>query len=81
MLKGAVIKNNYTEYILIFPKDFKKNIKTKSLYITTMLMSKGSYTNKLRIMVYSDGKFETILEPGNRNVKEGSIEKIFGDSL
>ena len=47
-----------------------------------MLSVEGnSYTNKLRIMLYSDGKFETVIKPRKRTVKKGSKADLFGKSL
>ncbi len=68
--------DRYKEYILIFPKEFEK----EALFMTTMMKAKGNVkTNKLRIMLYSDGSFETILEPGDRQPND--ISGFFGDSL
>lgn len=52
--------DRYAEYVLIFPKEFEK----ESLFMTTMMVAKGNTkTDKLRVMLYSDGKFETVLYP------------------
>lgn len=53
----------YAEYILVFEREFEK----ESLFMTTMMNAKSNVkTNKLRIMLYSDGSFETVLEPEQR---------------
>lgn len=71
-------KEKYTEYILIFPKEFEK----ESLFKAKMLQAEGNaHTNKLRIMLYSDGNFETILEPKDRVVEKGSAADLFGKSI
>ncbi len=68
--------NRYEEYILIFPREFEK----ESLFMTTMNKARGNVkTNKLRIMLYSEGNFETILELGDRQPND--ISGFFGDSL
>lgn len=74
------ITNNdrYAEYILIFPQKFK----TESLFLSTRAKIKGNPgTNKLRLMLYSEGNFETELEPGERKVEKGSFSELLGESL
>ena len=72
--KAVSISDNelYNEFVLIFPEDFLKT----SLFMSTYLIITGNpYTNKLRVLVYKNGTFETIIEPGERG------DNIFGRSL
>lgn len=70
--------DRYEEYILVFPKKFQ----SESLYETMSLQVKGNkYTDKLRVMLYAHGDFETVVEPGKREIEQGSMPELFGKSI
>ncbi|MFA5381734.1 MAG: hypothetical protein WC356_01095 [Candidatus Micrarchaeia archaeon] len=68
-------KYNYFEYIIIIPIDKLSFFSSKNINLS-LIIDGNKYTDRVRIMTYNKGTFETVIEP-----EERGKPNIFGQDL